>query len=154
MPCRSPAVQGEQTGIGLDDQPVADQAFEYRLFNLIGKDDEVVDLGLDWSAVRRGHQADARRHHFKRRLRLQIIQTQLCSTGRNAPCASAARPLRQPALQCHVGDVLEFVAAEAAGGLDGDAERHRHDISGELSRVGVARKIALVDGPLEALLKA
>lgn len=45
-----------------------------RLFNLIGKDDQAVDLGLYWSALRRGHQADARRHHFKRRLRLQITQ--------------------------------------------------------------------------------
>jgi hypothetical protein len=44
------------------------------LFNLIGKDDQAVDLGLYWSALRRGHQADARRHHFKQRLRLQIIQ--------------------------------------------------------------------------------
>jgi len=68
-------VQGAQTGLGPDGQPVTDQALECRSFNLIGKDDEVVDFGLHWSALRRGHQADARRHRFKRRLRLQIIQT-------------------------------------------------------------------------------
>lgn len=45
-----------------------------RLFNLIGKDDHTVDLGLHWSAWRREHQADARAHHFRRRLRLQVMQ--------------------------------------------------------------------------------
>ncbi|MEU9879035.1 hypothetical protein [Streptomyces phaeochromogenes] len=53
---------------------MTDQALECRPFNLIDKDDEVVDLGLRRSALRRSHQADARRHRFKRRLRLQIIQ--------------------------------------------------------------------------------
>jgi hypothetical protein len=43
-----------------------------RLFNLIGKDDQAIDQGLLWSAWRREHQADTRRHHFQRRLRLQI----------------------------------------------------------------------------------
>jgi hypothetical protein len=45
-----------------------------RLFNLIDKDDQAIDLGLYWSAQRRSHQATARRHHFKQRLRLQHIQ--------------------------------------------------------------------------------
>lgn len=45
-----------------------------RLFNLIGKDDHAVELGLYWSEQRRSHQARARRHHFKRRLRLQVLQ--------------------------------------------------------------------------------
>lgn len=45
-----------------------------RLFNLIGKDDHAVDLGLHWSLWRREHQADARAHHFRRRMRLQVIQ--------------------------------------------------------------------------------
>jgi hypothetical protein len=45
-----------------------------RLFNLIGRDDHAVDLGLYWSEQRRIHQARARRHHFKRRLRLQVLQ--------------------------------------------------------------------------------
>ncbi|MEU6040558.1 hypothetical protein ABZ801_34665 [Actinomadura sp. NPDC047616] len=44
------------------------------LFNLIGKDDHAVKLGLYWSNLHRSHQAEARRHHFKRHLRLQIIQ--------------------------------------------------------------------------------
>lgn len=44
------------------------------LFNLIGKDDHTVELGLYWSNFRRGHQAAARRHHFTRRLRLQVMQ--------------------------------------------------------------------------------
>ncbi|MEV5705874.1 hypothetical protein [Actinoallomurus sp. NPDC052274] len=45
-----------------------------RLFNLIDNDDHMVDQGLYWSIVRRAHQAEARRHHVKRRLRLQVIQ--------------------------------------------------------------------------------
>jgi len=45
-----------------------------RLFNLAGKDDHTVELGLYWSTQRRAHQARARRSHFQRRLRLQIIQ--------------------------------------------------------------------------------
>lgn len=45
-----------------------------RLFNLIGNTDQAVELGLFWSAYRRGHQAITRRHHFKRHLRLQVIQ--------------------------------------------------------------------------------
>ena len=45
-----------------------------RLFNLISRDDHAVELGLYWSEQRRSHQARARRHHFKRRLRLQTLQ--------------------------------------------------------------------------------
>jgi hypothetical protein len=45
-----------------------------RLFNLIGQPDHAIHLGLHWSALRRRHQAEARRHHFKRRLRLQVMQ--------------------------------------------------------------------------------
>lgn len=45
-----------------------------RLFNLIGKDDHIIDHGLRASAWRRGHQADARRSHFRRRLRLQMLE--------------------------------------------------------------------------------
>jgi hypothetical protein len=45
-----------------------------RLFNLTDKDDHGVELGLYWSNQRRSHQATARRHHFKQRLRLQVIQ--------------------------------------------------------------------------------
>ena len=45
-----------------------------RLFNLPRHDRHAVDHGLYWSAWRREHQADARRHHFRRRLRLQVIQ--------------------------------------------------------------------------------
>jgi len=45
-----------------------------RLFNLIGNDDQAIYLGLHWSVWRREHQADARVHHFRRRLRLQMIQ--------------------------------------------------------------------------------
>lgn len=43
-----------------------------RLFNLIGHHDHVIDQGLRWSAWRREHQADTRRHHFTRRLKLQM----------------------------------------------------------------------------------
>ncbi|MEU7914952.1 hypothetical protein AB0B70_27995, partial [Microbispora bryophytorum] len=45
-----------------------------RLFNLIGSNDHTVDLGLYWSEQRRSHQARARRHHFRRHLRLQVLQ--------------------------------------------------------------------------------
>lgn len=45
-----------------------------RLFNLIGSNDHTVDLGLYWSEQRRSHQARARRHHFRRQLRLQVLQ--------------------------------------------------------------------------------
>ena len=44
------------------------------MFNLIGADEQVIYLGLRWSAWRRAHQADARACHFRRRLRLQTMQ--------------------------------------------------------------------------------
>ncbi|MFB9836863.1 transposase [Actinoallomurus acaciae] len=44
-----------------------------RLFNLTDKDDHTGEPGLYWSTHRRNHQAQARRHHF-RRLRLQVLQ--------------------------------------------------------------------------------
>jgi hypothetical protein len=44
-----------------------------RLFNLIGKDDQAINQGLLWSIWRREHQADTRRSHFTRRLRLQTL---------------------------------------------------------------------------------
>ena len=46
-----------------------------RLFALIGAASEAVDLGIHWSNWRREHQAEARHHHIKRRLRLQTRQT-------------------------------------------------------------------------------
>jgi hypothetical protein len=45
-----------------------------RLFALAGKDDHAIDLGLRWSVWRREHQANARACHFRRRLRLQVMQ--------------------------------------------------------------------------------
>ncbi|MFD4789308.1 hypothetical protein ACFWN1_20075, partial [Streptomyces sp. NPDC058459] len=45
-----------------------------RLFNLIGLTHTAIGQGLHWSTWRRAHQAEARRHHFRRRLRLQMIQ--------------------------------------------------------------------------------
>jgi hypothetical protein len=45
-----------------------------RLFNLADKDDQAIDHGLRWSTWRREHQADARRHHVRRRLRLQMSE--------------------------------------------------------------------------------
>src|ERR1039458_2022163 len=47
-----------------------------RLFNLPRHDRRAVDHGLYWSAWRRTHQAEARRHHFRRRLRLQVMHTE------------------------------------------------------------------------------
>lgn len=44
------------------------------LFNLADKDDHAINHGLHWSTWRREHQADARRHHFTRRLRLQMLE--------------------------------------------------------------------------------
>ena len=44
-----------------------------RLFNLLGSKDSIIEQGLRCSAWRREHQADARRHHFRRRLKLQAL---------------------------------------------------------------------------------
>lgn len=45
-----------------------------RPFNLIDSAHDAIDLGIHWSNWRRKHQAEARRHHVKRRLRLQTQQ--------------------------------------------------------------------------------
>src|ERR1700677_2330828 len=45
-----------------------------RLLSLPFHDDDTVDLGLYWSAWRRAHQGEPRRCHFRRRLRLQVMQ--------------------------------------------------------------------------------
>jgi hypothetical protein len=45
-----------------------------RLLNLAITIDRDLDLGIHWSNFRRAHQATARRHHFRRRLHLQMIQ--------------------------------------------------------------------------------
>jgi hypothetical protein len=45
-----------------------------RLLSLPRHDDRALSHGLRWSAWRRAHQAEARRHHFRRRLRLQVMQ--------------------------------------------------------------------------------
>jgi len=44
-----------------------------RLFNLLGQAKRVIRHGLHWSTFRRRHQAEARRHHFRRRLKIQIL---------------------------------------------------------------------------------
>ena len=44
-----------------------------RLFSLAGQPEDVIDHGLHWSRWRRRHQAEARCHHFRRRLRLQAL---------------------------------------------------------------------------------
>jgi len=44
------------------------------MLSLPRHDDDVIDLGLYWSAWRRAHQGQARWHHFRRRLRLQVMQ--------------------------------------------------------------------------------
>ena len=44
-----------------------------RLFSLAGQPQDAIDRGLHWSRWRRRHQAEARWHHFRRRLRLQVL---------------------------------------------------------------------------------
>ena len=44
-----------------------------RLFNVIGQATEVIQHALHWSCFRRQHQAEARRHHFRRRLKTQAL---------------------------------------------------------------------------------
>jgi hypothetical protein len=44
-----------------------------RLFNLIGQATEAIQHALHWSHFRRQHQAEARRHHFRRRLKTQAL---------------------------------------------------------------------------------
>jgi hypothetical protein len=44
-----------------------------RLFHVRDRAAEVVQHALHWSALRRRHQAEARRHHFRRRLKIQAL---------------------------------------------------------------------------------
>jgi hypothetical protein len=44
-----------------------------RLFSVVGHAVEAVHHALHWSSFRRRHQAQARRHHFRRRLKLQTL---------------------------------------------------------------------------------
>ncbi|MET7843218.1 hypothetical protein ABZT45_32350, partial [Streptomyces sp. NPDC005356] len=45
-----------------------------RLFNLIGRPLHEIQNALRWSTFRRRHQVEARRHHFRRRMRIQMMQ--------------------------------------------------------------------------------
>ncbi|PYC74530.1 hypothetical protein C7C46_24295, partial [Streptomyces tateyamensis] len=45
-----------------------------RLFNLIGRPIREIQNALRWSTFRRRHQVEARRHHFRRRMRRQMMQ--------------------------------------------------------------------------------
>lgn len=44
-----------------------------RLFNVLGQAAEAIQHALHWSHFRRRHQAEARRHHFRRRLKIQVL---------------------------------------------------------------------------------
>jgi hypothetical protein len=44
-----------------------------RLFNLREQAKRLVHTAMTWSIYRREHQANARRHHFTRRLKIQIL---------------------------------------------------------------------------------
>jgi hypothetical protein len=44
-----------------------------RLFNVRGQTREAIQHALHWSHFRRQHQAQARRHHFRRRLKIQAL---------------------------------------------------------------------------------
>jgi len=44
-----------------------------RLFNVRDQARQLVHAAMDWSVYRRQHQAEARRHHAKRRLKLQVL---------------------------------------------------------------------------------
>jgi hypothetical protein len=44
-----------------------------RLFNVVGQATEVIQHALHWSCFRRQHQAEARRYHFRRRLKIQAL---------------------------------------------------------------------------------
>jgi hypothetical protein len=44
-----------------------------RLFDVRGRAAEVIQHALHWSGFRRRHQAEARRHHFRRRLKIQAL---------------------------------------------------------------------------------
>lgn len=44
-----------------------------RLFNLRDQVKRLIHAAMRWSAYRRGHQGDARRHHVRRRLKIQAL---------------------------------------------------------------------------------
>jgi hypothetical protein len=44
-----------------------------RLFALVSQAAEVIQHALHWSDFRRRHQAEARRHHFRRCLKIQAL---------------------------------------------------------------------------------
>lgn len=44
-----------------------------RLFHVRDRAAEVIQHALHWSGFRRRHQAEARRHHFRRRLKIQAL---------------------------------------------------------------------------------
>jgi hypothetical protein len=44
-----------------------------RLFDVRDRAAEVIQHALHWSGFRRRHQAEARRHHFRRRLKIQAL---------------------------------------------------------------------------------
>jgi hypothetical protein len=44
-----------------------------RLFNVRDQAKHLIHAAMDWSTYRRQHQAEARRYHFKRRLKIQIL---------------------------------------------------------------------------------
>jgi hypothetical protein len=44
-----------------------------RLFNVRHQAKQLIHTAMGWSTWRRQHQADARRHHFARRLKIQVL---------------------------------------------------------------------------------
>ena len=44
-----------------------------RLFNVRDQVKQIIHTAMRWSELRRRHQADARRHHFTRRLKIQYL---------------------------------------------------------------------------------
>jgi hypothetical protein len=44
-----------------------------RLFNVVDHTTAAIQHALHWSRFRRQHQAEARRHHFRRRLKTQAL---------------------------------------------------------------------------------
>ena len=44
-----------------------------RLFDIRDRTADVIQHALHWSGFRRRHQAEARRHHFRRRLKIQAL---------------------------------------------------------------------------------
>ena len=44
-----------------------------RLFNVRDQAKHLIHAAMTWSVYRRQHQAEARRHHFRRRLKTQAL---------------------------------------------------------------------------------